>query len=112
MDQISDQVILLSYGYVVAEGQIRGVREEVKDHPMQILVRCDRPGVLAARLFDAEAMVEAKWSAGEGLRGHGLLIRTTDANAFYLTEPHCPEDGIAWSRSLRPTMMCSRCTST
>ena len=83
VDQISDQVILLSYGYVVAEGQIRGVREEVKDHPMQILVRCDRPNALAARLFAAGTIVEAKVVPPEGIRGHGLLIRTTDANSFY-----------------------------
>ena len=43
VDHISDQVILLSHGYVVAEGQIQGVRSEVKEQPMQILVRCDRP---------------------------------------------------------------------
>ena len=29
VDTISDQVILMSNGYVVAEGQIRGVREEM-----------------------------------------------------------------------------------
>src|SRR5450432_4809804 len=40
VDKISDQVVLMSYGYVVAEGQIHGVRTEVKEHPMQILVRC------------------------------------------------------------------------
>ena len=44
VDRISDQVILLSHGYVVAEGEIQGVRSEVKEQPMQILVRCDRPG--------------------------------------------------------------------
>ena len=43
VDRISDQVILLSQGYVVAEGQIQSVRSEVKEQPMQILVRCDRP---------------------------------------------------------------------
>jgi ABC-2 type transport system ATP-binding protein len=43
VDRISDQVILLSQGYVVAEGEIQGVRSEVTEQPMQILVRCDRP---------------------------------------------------------------------
>ena len=56
MDRISDQVILLSHGYVVAEGQIQGVRSEVKEQPMQIVVRCDRPNDLAARLVPAKAM--------------------------------------------------------
>ncbi len=54
VDRISDQVILLSQGYVVAEGQIQNVRGEVKDQPMQILVRCDHPSHLAAQLFRAE----------------------------------------------------------
>jgi ABC-2 type transport system ATP-binding protein len=80
VDQISDQVILLSQGYVVAEGQIQDVRSEVKDQPMQILVRCDRPGMLAARLFQQDHVVEAKIHAD----GKGLLLRTRDADSFYL----------------------------
>ena len=80
VDQISDQVILLSQGYVVAEGQIQDVRSEVKDQPMQILVRCDRPGMLAARLFQQDHVVEAKIHAD----GKGLLLRTKDADSFYL----------------------------
>ena len=80
VDRISDQVILLSQGYVVAEGQIQNVRGEVKDQPMQILVRCDHPSRLAAQLFEQNHVVEAKLHTD----GHGLLLRTTDADGFYL----------------------------
>jgi ABC-2 type transport system ATP-binding protein len=80
VDRISDQVILLSQGYVVAEGAIQGVRSEVKDQPMQILVRCDRPAVLAARLFDQDHIVEARIHGD----GKNLLLRTKDADSFYL----------------------------
>jgi ABC-2 type transport system ATP-binding protein len=80
VDRISDQVILLSQGYVVAEGKIQGVRSEVKDQPMQILIRCDQPHVLAARLFQQDHVVEAKIHPD----GKGLLLRTTDADRFYL----------------------------
>src|SRR5262249_43957313 len=38
VDMISDQVILLANGYVIAEGQIRGVRDEMREHPMQVLI--------------------------------------------------------------------------
>ena len=79
VDRISDQVILLSQGYVVAEGEIQGVRSEVKEQPMQILVRCDRPHLLASRLFEEAHAVEAKLSAD----GKGLLLRTSDADSFY-----------------------------
>ena len=47
---------------------------------MQILVRCDRPGNLAARLFQESQVVEAKLHVD----GQGLLLRTLDADAFYL----------------------------
>jgi ABC-2 type transport system ATP-binding protein len=80
VDQISDQVILLSQGYVVAEGEIQGVRSEVKEQPMQILVRCDRPALLAARLFENDHVVEARVSPDR----RGLLLRTADADGFYL----------------------------
>jgi ABC-2 type transport system ATP-binding protein len=80
VDRISDQVILLSQGYVVAEGQIHGVRSEVKDQPMQILIRCDHPNALAAQLFLQDHVVEAKIHPD----GKGILLRTTDADRFYL----------------------------
>jgi ABC-2 type transport system ATP-binding protein len=80
VDRISDQVILLSHGYVVAEGQIQGVRSEVKDQPIQILIRCDQPNALAARLFLQDHVVEAKIHPD----GKGILLRTTDADQFYL----------------------------
>jgi ABC-2 type transport system ATP-binding protein len=80
VDRISDQVILLSQGYVVAEGQIQGVRSEVKDQPMQILVRCNLPGRLASYLFNQDYVVEAKIHPDR----KSVLLRTTDADRFYL----------------------------
>ena len=79
VDKISDQVVLMSFGYVVAEGQIHGVRSEVKEHPMQILVRCAHPGMLASRLFSQDHVVEAKLNND----GKGVLVRTRDADLFY-----------------------------
>ena len=85
VDQISDQVILLSFGYVVAEGQIRGVREEVKEHPMQIMIRCNNPGLLASRAFLIDSVVEAKLvQSNSDTPADGVLIRTRDAGQFYL----------------------------
>ena len=79
VDILSDRVILMNHGYVVAEGGIHDVREEVEEHPMQILVRCDRPAVLAARIFELNHAVEVKLHPD----GRGLLLRTKDAAGFY-----------------------------
>jgi ABC-2 type transport system ATP-binding protein len=80
VDLISDQVILLSNGYVVAEGQIQSVRNEIQEHPTQILIRCDRPRELAAKLFESEYTIEASIHND----GRGLLLKTRDADRFYL----------------------------
>src|SRR5207247_1571897 len=37
VDIISDRIVMMSSGYVVAEGDIQGVRGEMQDHPMHIL---------------------------------------------------------------------------
>ncbi|HKW75324.1 MAG TPA: ABC transporter ATP-binding protein [Terriglobales bacterium] len=80
VDKISDRVVLMSFGYVVAEGQIQGVRSEVKEHPMQILVRCHNPSLLASKLFCQDHVVEAKLNNDS----KGVLVRTRNADQFYL----------------------------
>lgn len=80
VDMMSDRVVLLNNGYVVAEGEIHGVRDEMEEHPMQILIRCDRPSTLAARVFDQDSVVEARVHDDR----HGLFVKTRDADNFYL----------------------------
>ena len=80
VDMMSDSVILLHNGYVVAEGDVHGVRDEIVEQPMQILIRCDRPQFLAARLFDNEHTVEARIHEDR----HGLFVKTRRPDDFYL----------------------------
>jgi ABC-2 type transport system ATP-binding protein len=90
VDAISDQVILLSNGYVVAEGQIHSVRDEIRDHPAQILIRCDRPRELASRMMESEHTIEVRIHNDE----RGLLIKTRDADGFYLMLNRIASNGI------------------
>jgi ABC-2 type transport system ATP-binding protein len=80
VDQISDQVILLNEGYVVAEGNIHGVRSEMQNRPLKILIRCDRPSTLASRVFGLDSVVEARIHD----EGRGLVVSTTDPRRFFL----------------------------
>ncbi len=77
VDDLADRVILVHGGYIVAEGAIDGVRDEMaEERPLQVLVRCDRPSLLAARLFSEDHVVEAKLDADR----RGVLVRTGDAD--------------------------------
>jgi ABC-2 type transport system ATP-binding protein len=84
VDMISDQFILLSNGYVVAEGQIHDVRSEIREHPMQVTIRCKEPSALASEIFKMDHVVEARIHPD----GEGVLVLTRDADQFYRALNH------------------------
>jgi ABC-2 type transport system ATP-binding protein len=78
VDEISDQVVMIHGGSIVAEGSIRAVRGEIRSQPIQVLIRCDRPHPVAARALELEHVVEARI-----VDARGLLLRTRDADALF-----------------------------
>jgi len=78
VDVISDGVIMIHGGSVVAEGAIRDVRGEITSHPIQVLVRSDRPKTVASKVFELGHVVEARV-----LDERSLLVRTRDAENFF-----------------------------
>jgi len=90
VDMISDQVVLMSGGYVVAEGQIQDVRSEIQERPVKILIHCKQPSMLASKAFEQEHVVEAQLLT----EGSGVLITTRDADRFYRLLNHLALNGI------------------
>jgi ABC-2 type transport system ATP-binding protein len=79
VDRISDRVVLITGGYLIAEGSIHQVRQEVRDKPMQVLIRCDKPELLASKMFEVNHCVEARMHVD----GKGVFLRTGDIDQFY-----------------------------
>jgi ABC-2 type transport system ATP-binding protein len=79
VDMMSDRVVLINNGYILAEGAVTGVRDEIEDQPMQILVRCDKPVALAARVFELNGVTEARMHPDRG----GLFVKTRQPDEFY-----------------------------
>ncbi|HKX27571.1 MAG TPA: ABC transporter ATP-binding protein [Blastocatellia bacterium] len=80
VEALSNRVVLINNGYIRAEGGVSGVREEMNEHPMQIMIRCDRPQEFAASIFSNDSVVEARLHEDR----RGLFIKTRNADAFYL----------------------------
>lgn len=78
VDVISDGVIMIHGGAIVAEGEIREVRGEITAHPIQVLIKCGQPHLIASRVFELEHVVEVRLVEEEG-----LLVRTRDASDFF-----------------------------
>ena len=98
VDMMSDRVVLLNNGYIVAEGNIHGVRDEMEEHPMQILIRCDEPARLAAYVFAQDHVVEARLHEDR----RGLFIKTRDADRFYLMLNRAVAEGKVSVESIAP----------
>lgn len=79
VDLISDTIIMMHGGRVVAEGAIRDVRQEIIDQPVQIFIRCDRPDRVAARAFEMPHVVGARILDQAG----GVIVSTRDGQAFF-----------------------------
>ena len=78
VDLISDQVVLISNGTIVAEGSIRDVRDEIDEHPSQYLVSCSNASAVAARLFGEDHITEIRLTSDR----MGLLLMTRDRDAL------------------------------
>jgi ABC-2 type transport system ATP-binding protein len=78
VDLISDQVILISNGMIVAEGEIRGVRDEISEHPSQFIIRCRDASRIASLLFCEDHVTEIKMNDDR----LGLLVLTRNREEF------------------------------
>jgi ABC-2 type transport system ATP-binding protein len=78
VDVISDQVILIANGMIVAEGEIRGVRDEISEHPSQFMIRCRHASRIAALLFEEDHVTEVRLNDDR----LGLLVLTKNREEF------------------------------
>jgi ABC-2 type transport system ATP-binding protein len=78
VDVISDQVIFIANGMIVAEGEVLGVREEINEHPSQYMIRCSNASQVASLLFVQDHITEIKLHDDR----KGLLVMTRDRTEF------------------------------
>jgi ABC-2 type transport system ATP-binding protein len=78
VDLISDQVVLIANGMIIAEGTIRTVRDEIQEHPSQYLIRCSDASGVASRLFSEDHVTEIRLNDDH----MGMLVMTRDREQF------------------------------
>jgi ABC-2 type transport system ATP-binding protein len=89
VDLISDQVVLIANGMIVAEGTIRTVRDEIQEHPSQYLIRCRDASDVASRLFSEDHVTQIRLSDDR----LGLLVMTRDREQFAQALGRIARDG-------------------
>ena len=89
VDLISDQVVLIANGMIMAEGKIRDVRDEIEEHPSQYFVHCRNASAVAALLFGEDHITEIRLHDDR----MGLLVMTRDRERFARTLGRIALDG-------------------
>lgn len=89
---LTPNIILLNRGRLVAEGQVREIRDLIDKHPHHIVLICDEYRKLASHLLT--------WDDVEGVRvmsrDKGLMVETRSPDEFYSRLPAlAQEDGLA-----------------
>jgi ABC-2 type transport system ATP-binding protein len=92
VQSLTPNIILLNRGRLVAEGNVREIRDMIDKHPHQIVLICDEYRRLAGRVLT--------WDDVEGVRvlgrEKGILVETHKPDAFYGRLPELSlEDGLA-----------------
>jgi ABC-2 type transport system ATP-binding protein len=89
VEALTPNVVLLNRGRLVAEGQVRDIRDLIDKYPHHIVLVCDDYRRLAARLLAWEDVEGVKVLAKEG----GVMVETRSPDAFYRRLPELSLEG-------------------
>lgn len=92
VQSLTSGIIVLNHGRLVAEGQVRQIRDLIDHHPHHIVLVCDAYRALARRVLE--------WADVEGVRimakESSVIVETRAPDAFYSRLPALSlEDGLA-----------------
>jgi ABC-2 type transport system ATP-binding protein len=92
IQSLTSTVVLLHRGRLVAEGNVREIRDLIDKHPHRIVLVCDQYRTLAARLATCADVDGIQFLS----RDSGLLVETRQPDAFYARLPSLSlEEGLA-----------------
>ena len=79
VEAITPHVVLINHGRLVAEGNVREIRDLIDGHPHRIAIRSQNDRSLAAKLVVFEDVVGVEFDR----QGGGILVETRSPDAFY-----------------------------
>lgn len=79
VERMTNRVLMMSNGYVLAEGEVMQVRDLLRRHPFKVFVRCDQPRRLAGVMLEQDGVLRV-----EIQDDNSITLSTTDPDNFYL----------------------------
>lgn len=83
IEAMTDNIVLINNGRIIAEGNVHEIRELIDRHPHNVYINCDKPRLLASILLQYDDIVSANISKEDS----ALVIETTKPDKFYSRLP-------------------------
>lgn len=87
---LTSRIVLLNHGRLVAEGEVRQIRDLIDKHPHRIVLKSRDDRALAARLVGFPDVVGVELSRSAG----GILVETNSPDQFYSRLPALSLDDV------------------
>ncbi len=94
VEALTQEIVLVHRGRVLAEGNVYRIRELIDQHPHRVRIECDRPRELAARVLGEEHVVRVQFEDG------AVEIETRSPDRLYDAIPRIVLDAGLAVRSL------------
>ena len=101
IERVTDSIILMHSGRMLAHGTVRELRSLIDEHPHAVQIECDEPRALAEHFSRVPSTLSID------VQPSGICIRTGDPASFYddltafvlaedlqVTSLHCPDDNL------------------
>jgi len=83
VEEMTDTIVLINHGRLLAEGNIYEIRRLIDTHPLQVSIRCDNVNVLTARLLEFEDVLSVQFDRERSQ----LTVETNRPDDFHLRLP-------------------------
>ncbi len=78
IEQMTNRILMMSNGFVMAEGEVQQVRDLLRRHPFHVLVRCDRLRELGALMIEDDCVESVRFEDESS-----MTLSTRDPDRFY-----------------------------
>ena len=78
IEQMTDRILMMSNGFVLAEGEVHHVRDLLRRHPFRVFLRCAQPRKLASLMLDEDSVTRVELEDEQS-----LTLSTNNPDSFY-----------------------------
>ncbi|MFC1627613.1 ABC transporter ATP-binding protein [Gemmatimonadota bacterium] len=83
VEAMTDTIVLINHGQLLAEGNIYEIRRLIDSHPLQVTIRCDNVNVLTAKLMEFDDVLSVDFDRARSQ----LTVETNRPDDFHLRLP-------------------------